>query len=456
MRNAGVTLLGVLDSTAHSGPASGPAASSATVASPAPAAPAAPVGSPGSARPPSGGPETALSPAETPANGAAPPANGAAPPANGAVPVFKPAPAFEPALPRRTPVAGRGIVVDGVSVSLGGAPVLRRASISAAPGRTLAILGPSGCGKTTLLRVLSGLQRVSEGTVALGDRVVSGDGVHVAAESRGVGMVFQDWSLFPHLTVAANVAFGLRRSERPRGRLLRRPASARVQQLLRLVGVAELSDRLPGSLSGGQQQRVALARALAPRPSVLLLDEPFSSLDTTLRVDVRAEVASLLRELEVTCVFVTHDQDEAFVLGDEVAVMRDGEVIQQASPAALYELPASRWVAGFVGEAEILPGHAEGDTAHTVLGRLRLRAPASGAVDVMVRPEDILVGHGGPGPGAAGVVHHVEFFGHDTLYYVRRTDGSVLRCRATGAPEFTLGAPVRLRHSGARTVAFAD
>ena len=364
---------------------------------------------------------------------------------------------------------GRGILVDAVSVALGGAPVLRSASISAEPGRTLAILGPSGCGKTTLLRVLAGLQRLDSGRVVLGGKLMSGPArpkngspgaaasangtsgpvVHVAADKRGVGMVFQDWSLFPHLTVAANVAFGLPRSERPRSRILPRPASGRVRDLLDLVGIAELADRLPGSLSGGQQQRVALARALAPQPSVLLLDEPFSSLDTTLRVEVRAEVAALLRELEVTCVFVTHDQDEAFVLGDEVAVMRDGSVIQQAPPAVLYERPADRWLAGFVGEADTVPGTAEGDVAHTPLGPMRLRSPAHGTVDILVRPEELALTE-----GASGTVDHIEFFGHDTLYYIRSADDGVLRCRTTGAPRFRIGATVDLCHSGVSTVAF--
>ena len=359
--------------------------------------------------------------------------------------------------------------MDAASVALGGAPVLRSASISAEPGRTLAILGPSGCGKTTLLRVLAGLQRLDSGRVVLGGKLMSGPAepkngtpgagasrngtsgpiVHVAADKRGVGMVFQDWSLFPHLTVAANVAFGLPRSQRPRSRVLPRPASGRVCDLLDLVGIAELADRLPGSLSGGQQQRVSLARALAPQPSVLLLDEPFSSLDTTLRVEVRAEVAALLRELEVTCVFVTHDQDEAFVLGDEVAVMRDGSVIQQAPPAVLYERPADRWLAGFVGEADAVPGRAEGDIAHTSLGPMRLRSPAHGAVDVLVRPEELALTE-----GASGTVDHIEFFGHDTLYYIRSIDGGVLRCRTTGAPRFTIGATVDLCHSGVSTVAF--
>ena len=385
-----------------------------------------------------------------------------------AVPVAVAAPTSPPPA---TPATrrGRGILVEDASVALGGAPVLRSTSISAEPGRTLAILGPSGCGKTTLLRVLAGLQRLESGRVVFGGTLMSGPGepkngaagngasrngnsphmVHVAADKRGVGMVFQDWSLFPHLTVAANVAFGLPRSERPRTRVLPRPASARVHALLDLVGISELAGRLPGSLSGGQQQRVALARALAPQPSVLLLDEPFSSLDTTLRVEVRAEVAALLRELEVTCVFVTHDQDEAFVLGDEVAVMRDGEVIQQAAPAVLYEQPADRWLAGFVGEADTVSGKAEGEVAHTALGPMRLRSPAQGPVDVLVRPEELALTD-----GASGVVDHIEFFGHDTLYYIRSADGDVLRCRTTGAPRFRLGATVDLCHSGVSTVAF--
>ena len=356
-------------------------------------------------------------------------------------------PAASPVAP--TPRRGRGILVDAVSVALGGTPVLRSASISAEPGRTLAILGPSGCGKTTLLRVLAGLQRLDRGRVVLGATMVSGPSIHVAADKRGVGMVFQDWSLFPHLTVAANVAFGLPRSERPRSRVLPRPASRRVRALLDLVGIRELADRLPGSLSGGQQQRVALARALAPQPTVLLLDEPFSSLDTTLRVEVRAEVAALLRELEVTCVFVTHDQDEAFVLGDEVAVMRDGAVIQQAAPAVLYERPTDRWLAGFVGEADTVPGRAEGDIAYTAMGPMKLRSPLHGDVDVLLRPEEFTLTE-----GSSGTVDHIEFFGHDTLYYIRAAGGGVLRCRTTGAPRLGIGSGVDICHSGARTVAF--
>ena len=219
---------------------------------------------------------------------------------------------------------GSGITLRGVGVELGGQAILRGIDLDAAPGSALSILGPSGCGKTTLLRVIAGLQTVSVGEVHLGGSLVAGPGLHVPPEARNIGLVFQDWALFPHLTVMENIVFGLPRSQR-------KSPPVEVQALLEMVGIAELADRMPGSLSGGQQQRVALARALAPQPSVLLLDEPFSSLDTSLRVDVRSEVAELLRVLGVTSVFVTHDQDEAFVLGDEVAVMRDGRLVQQAS-----------------------------------------------------------------------------------------------------------------------------
>ena len=342
-----------------------------------------------------------------------------------------------------------GVDVERVSVSLGGVEVLSEVSVAESVGRTLSVLGPSGSGKTTLLRVVAGLQRVDSGVVMLGSRVVAADGVHVSADKRGVGMVFQDWALFPHLTVAANVAFGLPRAERPKGWIRPRPASRRVGDLLEMLEIADLADRLPESLSGGQRQRVALARALAPRPSVLLLDEPFSSLDTTLSLEVRTDVAVLLRSLGITCVFVTHDQDEAFALGDEVAVMRAGTVMQQASPDVVYERPASRWVAGFVGVAVTVPGAASGGRAQTFLGRLPLLEPASGAVDVLVRPEHLSLVH-----GEGAIVDHFEYYGHDTVYHVLADRGVMLQCRIAGAPRFAAGAEVAVRHSGAHTVAF--
>jgi len=344
-----------------------------------------------------------------------------------------------------------GVAVRDVRVDLSGAPVLKGVSLEAPAGSQLAILGPSGCGKTTLLRVIAGLQPIGHGEVWLGENRVAGDGINVAAEDRRVGLVFQDWALFPHLTVAANVAYGLPRNIRPRRLGRRNPeARKRISALLEMVGVGDLAGRLPGSLSGGQQQRVALARALAPRPEVLLLDEPFSSLDTNLRADVRAEVAHLLRDLSITAMFVTHDQDEAFVLGDQVAVMRDGRVVQQASPAELYRNPVDPWLAEFVGEAELLLGDADGDRAHTALGTVPLAVTQTGPVQVLLRPEHLVVSDGG-----GGVVIDVEYYGHDALSSVRLDDGTVVRSRVTGAPRHRVGDSVSVAHQGDPTIAYA-
>ena len=351
-----------------------------------------------------------------------------------------------------TPAGPRGFTVDDVHVTLGETEVLRGVDLQAEPGEQIAVLGPSGCGKTTLLRALAGLQRVDSGEIRVGDRVVASGSITVAPEQRSVGLVFQDWALFPHLTVAANVAYGLpvdARGGRSFGR--RRKARTRdaVADLLDMVGIAELADRLPGSLSGGQQQRVALARALAPRPAVLLLDEPFSSLDTNLRTDVRVEVSTLLRELGITAVYVTHDQDEAFVLGEQVAVMRDGVVVQQAPPAELYAHPADPWMARFVGDADILAGDGEGSCAMTAIGRIPLEATALGGVDVMVRPEDVVLE-----AGRDATVVAVEYYGHDAVTSVRTADGSLVRSRTTGAPSFGVGDAVDVHHGGAPSIAF--
>lgn len=355
-------------------------------------------------------------------------------------------------MPHMAPAAAQGIGVRSCRVALDGGPVLRGVDFEAAPGAQLALLGPSGCGKTTLLRALAGLQRIDEGEIRIGDRLVAGPGVHVAPEHRSVGLVFQDWALFPHLSVAANVAYGLSREERGGwafGRRRHAIARKQVGELLHMVGIGELTDRLPGSLSGGQQQRVALARALAPRPSVLLLDEPFSSLDTNLRAEVRTEVAGLLRELKITAVFVTHDQDEAFVLGDEVAVMRDGVVVQQDRPAELYAHPADPWLAGFVGDAEILEGDGRGDCASTAIGRVALEADAHGSLDVLIRPEEVVLG-----PGTGAKVVSVEFHGHDAVTTLALDTGALVRSRSTGAPRFAVGDTVAVSHSGAASVAF--
>ena len=282
------------------------------------------------------------------------------------------------------PVGGASVAAEGVSKSFeDDVVVLDGVDVAVEAGATLALLGPSGCGKTTLLRIIAGLEVPDAGTVTVGDTVLTGPDDLVPPERRRIGMVFQDWALFPHLSVARNVGFGLPRGDRR--------ASPRIDQALELVGLGGLGDRMPATLSGGQQQRVALARAIAPRPSVLLLDEPFSNLDAALRVQVRTEIHQLLVELGITTVFVTHDQDEAFVLGDRVAVLSDGRVVQAGTPTELYQRPETRWVAGFVGDANFVPAVASGASATTAFGSVELAEPAEDgdAIEVMLRPEQL-------------------------------------------------------------------
>jgi iron(III) transport system ATP-binding protein len=338
-----------------------------------------------------------------------------------------------------TPATGE-LVVEGLCKAFGAARVLDHAGLRAPAGEVVALLGPSGCGKTTLLRCIAGLERPDAGQVRLDGRDLSAPAAFVAPERRRIGMVFQDGALFPHLTVAGNVGYGLSREER-RG--------TRVEEALALVDLAGFGDRLPASLSGGQAQRVALARALVTRPSVLLLDEPFSNLDTSLRVQIRAEVQRLLADLGVTAVFVTHDQEEAFVVGDEVAVMLAGRVVQQAAPAELYRAPASRAVAGFLGDANLLPGVATAGLADTAIGRVPLRDGLGGDVDVLLRPEQLRVS-----AGAAATIDSVQYFGHDAVYLTRLAGGTALRVRVLDVPEFRPGDTVDLTYVGGATVGY--
>jgi iron(III) transport system ATP-binding protein len=335
---------------------------------------------------------------------------------------------------RRVPADPSSIEVRGVDKSFGSQRVLRGVDLDVPEGSVLALLGPSGCGKTTLLRTIAGLERADGGTIRVGGEMVAGPHHHVAPERRRIGMVFQDWALFPHLDVAGNVGYGLPRRER---------RSGRVDAALELVGLSGMGHRAPSTLSGGQQQRVALARAIAPEPSVLLLDEPFSNLDTALRVQVRTELHHLLVELGITSVFVTHDQEEAFVLGDQVAVMLDGEVIQQASPAELYARPATPWVAGFVGDANLVDAEGDGDRATTAIGAIPVEPPARGRCTVLVRPEDLTLA-----PGGTATVELTEFYGHDTVYLVRTEGGPTVRVRLAGAPRHERGDLVAVGYAG--------
>lgn len=342
----------------------------------------------------------------------------------------------DPAYPR----ADDNLAVRGLHKAFDSTSVLRGVDLDVPAGTVVALLGPSGCGKTTLLRSIAGLERPDSGEVRLGGRTMSDARTWRPPETRRIGMVFQDWALFPHLSVARNVGFGLTRAER---------RSGRVVEALELVGLTELADRMPATLSGGQQQRVALARALANRPAAVLLDEPFSNLDATLRTQIRIDVQRLLRDLGVTALFVTHDQEEAFVVGEIVAVMFDGAVVQEARPSELYDAPATMAVAEFIGDANFLPGVASGAVAETPLGKIELRADATGAVEVLARPEYVHVE-----PGTTATVEDIEYYGHDAVYIVRPDEGRSIRARILRAPEFTPGDRVDLSYRGTATVAF--
>ncbi|MTV25416.1 ABC transporter ATP-binding protein [Nitriliruptoraceae bacterium ZYF776] len=303
-------------------------------------------------------------------------------------------------------------------------------------GSLTALLGPSGCGKTTVLRMVAGLLAPDAGTIAIDGRQVVGDDGAVPPERRQVGLVFQDHALFPHLSVERNVAYGLR--GRPRAERRRR-----VAEVLELVGLADLGRRAPTALSGGQMQRVALARALAPSPPLILLDEPFSNLDAALRASVREEVRAILRAAEASAVFVTHDQEEALSLADQVAVMQAGRVHQIADPQTLYTRPSTRFVAGFVGEADVLPAiRRDAESVDTAVGTLPVTGPLETTrVEAVVRPEAVMVwsDHDGPAEVVA-----IEYFGHDQLVHLRFDDGTRLRARRGPVLDLQRGDRVRV------------
>ena len=308
-------------------------------------------------------------------------------------------------------------------------------TLRVAEGQFLALLGPSGCGKTTLLRLIAGFESPDAGSIRIAAQEVARPGALVPPERRRVGMVFQDYALFPHLDVATNIAYGLARgSNRP----------ARVAELLHLVGLDGLERRMPHQLSGGQQQRVALARALAPHPAAILLDEPFSNLDAGLRAEVRADVRDILRRAGATAVFVTHDQEEALSIADVVAVMRAGMIDQIGSPHEIYLRPASRDVALFLGDANLLPGHADGAVVTCALGRLPLVAPAHGPVEVLIRPEMLQIN-----PAAEGrPIEQIAFYGHDQLVALHLDADTPLRIRTGPRLDLHPGVAVAVRVEG--------
>ena len=322
--------------------------------------------------------------------------------------------------------------LENVSRRYGPVRAVEGLSLEVRRGEILALLGPSGCGKTTTLRLLAGFEPPDGGRIEISGRPVAAPGVFVPPERRRTGVVFQDYALFPHLTVRQNVAYGLGREKR----------EARLEAVLRLARLEGLEERMPHELSGGQQQRVALARALAPEPAVVLLDEPFSNLDAALRARVRAEMRRILLAAGTTALFVTHDQEEALSLADRVAVMFEGRVVQSATPEELYERPADRRVAGFVGEANLLSGTAEGERALCALGEVPLREPARGGVELMLRPEQLALE---PSPEGEAEVAEREFYGHDQLVRLRLPGGEGLQARLPGSIRLRPGERVRVR-----------
>jgi iron(III) transport system ATP-binding protein len=293
-------------------------------------------------------------------------------------------------------------------------------------GQILSLLGPSGCGKTSALRVIAGFEDPDAGSITIGATTVVSESVNLPPERRRVGMVFQDYALFPHMSVSRNVGYGL----------VDRDTASRVAEVLDLVGLTDLGGRMPHELSGGEQQRVALARALAPRPEVVLLDEPFSNLDATLRDRMRRDVRRILKEAGATAVFVTHDQEEALAIADVVAVMRSGRVVQVGSPHQLYRRPADPWVAGFIGESEFIAGVAGVGSVETDLGTFPQVSNLRGEVRVMIRPEWVHPVAAADGP--ATIVEQ-EFYGHDQLLVLEFGDGRRLQSRIGASPIFASG-----------------
>lgn len=295
-------------------------------------------------------------------------------------------------------------------------------------GRFMALLGPSGCGKTTSLRMLAGFERPNQGIIEISGQQVDSPTLHLPPEKRNIGMVFQEYALFPHLNVAANIAYGV-----PKGV----NKQSRVSEVLELVNLSGVEKRMPHELSGGQQQRVALARALAPQPSLILLDEPFSNLDAALRSKVRAEVRQILRQVKASVLLVTHDQEEAMNFADEVAVMLDGHLMQVDTPQKLYRRPKNRHVATFLGEANFLPGEVNQNQVVCELGRLPTDSIHQGSVELMVRPEEISLTLNPT--GSAEIVQR-DYLGHSQLITVRLPSGLQLKSRQLGsAGDFFMG-----------------
>ncbi|MEO8340231.1 MAG: ABC transporter ATP-binding protein [Nitrospirota bacterium] len=327
-----------------------------------------------------------------------------------------------------------------------GRPAVQEISFAAREGEILCLLGPSGCGKTTILRAIAGFESVRSGQLFLSGQLVSSPDVMIPTESRHVGMVFQEYALFPHLRVQDNIAFGLHH-------LARSERASRVQEMLRLTGLEGFERRYPHELSGGQQQRVALARALVQNPVVLLLDEPFSNLDPDMAGRMRQEVHELLRRTKTTTVLVTHDHDEAFAMADRIAVLNQGRLEQFDTPEMMYHMPATPFVADFVGQADFIPGTVSHGMVQTELGEFpdTIECKDGTTVVVMIRPDDI---HLVPTEGARSRILSRQFHGSENLYTVCLPSGQIVHSSQGSTSVYQTGTTVELRVLATHTVLF--
>ena len=341
------------------------------------------------------------------------------------------------------------LTLERVSHAYEGVPAVKSVVLSVGEGELVCLLGPSGCGKTTVLRIAAGLEELQQGRVFIGHSEVARPGASVPPEERGVGLVFQDYALFPHLNVIENIAFGL--AGRPAIERRDTPSA-----MLELVGMADYAGRYPHTLSGGEQQRVALARALAPRPRLLLLDEPFSGLDIRLRDQVRDETLRVLRAAGISTLIVTHDPEEAMYMADRIAVMRAGRILQLGAPAELYGAPADAFIAKFLSDVNAMHGVVEGGVVPSLFGCLEVDGIAEGErVDILIRPEALRLHDIGGERTAAATVVAVRPLGHSSIVVLQtEADGSELRARIPGVNAPAVGARVWLALDGNQTFVF--
>ncbi len=341
--------------------------------------------------------------------------------------------------------------LDKITHAYGSHRVVQGLSLQLQRGEIGCLLGPSGCGKTTVMRTIAGFEALIEGEIRIDDEIVSRPGFKLGPEKRKVGMVFQDYALFPHLTIFDNVVFGLRN-------LSKAERVLRGNEVLELVGLEHESHKYPHEISGGQQQRIALARALAPRPGLLLMDEPFSNLDVTLRERLSMEVRDILKGYGATALFVTHNQHEAFAIADKVGVMHDGRMMQWDTPLNLYHRPIDPFVANFVGEGALIPGFVVAekrvDTGLGLLdGLLEREFPAGRAVELLVRPEDVI--HDDESPVKAEVLGKT-FRGASILYRLRLNSGDKIEALVPSHCEHDIGEQIGIRPDLRHLVVFSD